>query len=303
MLRARLPDAVGYAVEEIRDNWNDEMWWRHRIGARVIGPFHTNVYPTRRGSTYVVEEDWDVLVVLDACRADLMEETVDVDRFDSYSRVTSPGSRTPEWTRENFGGQRMSDTVYVASNGWVSTVLEDTFHELIEVWRETDGPPRPGDITEAARAAREEYPDKRLLVHYLQPHRPFIDSDIGFDESFTDNPWQALGNGDIDRETVWTLYRENLETVFDEAYELAAELPGRAVMTSDHGNLLGERTFPLPIRLYGHPEGVRHPGLIEVPWAVLEADQRPEIRDGGVAGTADEDDESVTDHLEALGYV
>lgn len=295
-------DRLGYAAGELAQNWNSQMWWRHRIGARIVGPFHTRVYPTRAGSTYVLEEDWDVLVVLDACRADLFEEGVDTGRFDSYRRVKSPGSRTPEWTRQNFGGERLGDTVYVASNGWVSRELDDTFHELIEVWRETDGPCRPEHVTAAAEAAHADHPDKRLVVHYLQPHRPFITSEIGFDEDFTDNPWRALANGEIDRETVWRLYRENLDAVFEQAYDLASELPGRAVMTADHGNLLGERAWPFPIRLYGHPEGVRHPGLVGVPWAVLEGEDRPSIVDEGVGRVDPESAERVTQHLEDLGY-
>jgi hypothetical protein len=297
-------DTLKHVYTELKDNYDDRMWWRHRIGARVIGPFHTTVYPKRTGSTYVMHEDWDVLIVLDACRADLFEAVVDTDRFDAYRRVRSPGSRTPEWARQNFAGGAYGDTVYVSSNGWVSTVLDDTFHHLREVWKETDGPCLPGDITSAAREVHDEHPDKRIVVHYLQPHRPFITSEIGFDDSFTDNPWRALGNGEIDRETIWGLYEENLEAVFEEAFELAQELPGRAVMTADHGNLLGERTYPIPIRLFGHPEGVRHPGLVDVPWAVLNSRDRPEIVDEGVsAAPKDGSDESVTDHLRALGYV
>ncbi|UHH26536.1 LTA synthase family protein [Halobacterium noricense] len=160
----------------------------------------------------------------------------------------------------------------------------------------------PKDITEAARAAHADHPDKRLVIHYLQPHRPFITSDIGFNERFADNPWEALGNGEIDRETVWQLYRANLDAVFDEAYELGQELPGRAVMTSDHGNLLGERVWPFPVKLYGHPEGVRHPGLVEVPWAVLSSNQRPRITDEGVTSMTDSEEEGVRDHLRDLGY-
>lgn len=297
-----LIDTVRYASDELRENWRDRMWWRHRIGARVIGPFHTNVYPTRRGSTYVLDGDWDVLIVLDACRADLFEEVVDTDRFDAYRRIKSPGSRTPEWSRENFRGHELGDVVYVASNGFATTVLGDTFHEIVKVWEGVDGVPTPSDMTEAARTAHEEYLNKRLIVHYLQPHRPFLHSDIGFDETIADNPWRALGNGRIDRDIVWELYRENLERVFQRAFELADELPGRAVITSDHGNLVGERTYPIPIRLYGHPEGVRHPGLVEVPWAVLEDESRPRIVDDGL-GSVSEADETIRAHLEDLGYV
>jgi hypothetical protein len=296
-------DGLSYALTELRENWSDGMWWRHRIGNRVIGPLHLGLYPGRNGSTYVSDADWDVLIVLDGCRADLFEAVVDTDRFDAYRRVASPGSKTPEWARENFAADDHGDTVYVASNGQVSKALGPTFHEMREVWRDTDGVPRPEDITAAARAAHEDHPDKRLVVHYLQPHRPFIVADDRFSEGYTDNPWQALAAGEVEFESVWDLYRENLAVVVDDAFELAAELPGRVVVTSDHGNLLGERTWPLPIRLFGHPGGVRHPALVTVPWAVIEADERPDVTSDGVGALDDADVDAVEDHLSDLGYL
>lgn len=298
-----LTNKLEYIANEARENFSDRMWWRHRIGNRIISPVHLNVHPRRTGSTYVLDEDWDILVVLDGCRADLLEEVVDTNRFDSYRRILSPGSKTPEWAQQNFAGQNCGDIVYITSNGQVSKALDPTFHAMIEVWKETDGVPRPEDITEAAVAASQDYPDKRLVIHYLQPHRPFITSDERFSEGFTDNPWQALGNGTVNQETVWELYRENLRVVFDEAYELAEMLPGRAVLTSDHGNLMGERTWPIPIRLYGHPGGVRHLRLVEVPWGVIESEKRPEIRDGGIRSVGATDTNQVEKHLSELGYL
>ena len=298
-----LTDKLGHTIDELQENWTDLMWWRHRIGNRVIGPVHLNIHPKRRGSTYVTEADWDVLVVLDGCRVDLFESIVDTDRFDSYQTVKSPGSKTPEWAVQNFGGKQFGDTVYIASNGQVSKALEPTFHRLVDVWQETDGVPYPIDITEAAIAAKEDYPDKRLIIHYLQPHRPFITSENRFSQGFTDNPWQSLGNGNAERDDVWKLYKENLEVVFDEAFELARELPGRAIMTSDHGNLLGERSWPLPILLYGHPGGVRHPDLVNVPWGVIEAEERPEISHGEIQAGDKISSEGVEEHLSDLGYL
>lgn len=49
----------------------------------------------------------------------------------------------------------------------------------------------------------------------------------------------------------------------------ATRTDGTTVVTSDHGNHLGEFATPFPIRLYGHPEGIRTPELIRVPWLVV----------------------------------
>lgn len=297
-----LTETLSYTIDELRKNWNDPMWWRHRIGNRINGSFQTNVYPGREGSTYVSEADWDVLIVLDGCRADLFEEIVGTERFDSYRRVKSPGSKTPEWAQQNFGDGEFGDIVYIASNGQVSNAITPAFHRMIEIWQSTDGVPYPEDISEAARAAGQDYPDKRIIAHYLQPHRPFIVSEDRFSEGFTDNPWQALAVGNVDRETVWELYRKNLKVVVEDVFDLAETLPGRVVVTSDHGNLLGERTFPIPIRMYGHPGGIRHPGLVEVPWGVIESDNRPEIREGDIRDVK-QNGEAVRDHLADLGYL
>jgi hypothetical protein len=252
---------------------------------------------------YVTEADWDVLVILDGCRVDLFKSIVDTDLFDSYQTVRSPGSKTPEWALQNFAGEQFGDTVYIESNGQVSKAIEPTFHRMVKVWQETDSVPHPADVTGAAIAAKEDYPDKRLIVHYLQPHRPFITSENLFNEGFTDNPWQSLGNGNVERNVIWELYKENLEAVFDEAFELARDLPGRVIITSDHGNLLGERSWPLPIRLYGHPGGVRHSDLINVPWGVIEAEERPEISHGKIHTKGSTPGEGVEDHLSDLGYI
>lgn len=297
-------DKLQHGFEELSQNYDDPMWWRHRIGNRIIGPIHTNVYPRREGSTYLKDEDWDNLIVLDGCRADLFEEVVDTEQFDSYSRITSSGSKTPEWAQQNFGDEEHGDIVYISSNGWISNVLDGQFHKLIEVWRETDGVPYPEDITRAALDAHEKYPDKRLVVHYLQPHRPFITSDIGFQEGFTDNPWKALARDEVTREQIWNAYQENLEVVMDDALQMMEVLPGRNVMTADHGNLLGEDAGWIPFTLYGHPGGVRAPGLIDVPWAIQESDQRPTIHEGDTHHSeSDEMEEEIQSHLEDLGYL
>lgn len=59
------------------------------------------------------------------------------------------------------------------------------------------------------------------------------------------------------------IYEENLRLALEEVSKLKERLPGTMVVTSDHGDLLGEN------RLYGHPTWSNHPILREVPWLTL----------------------------------
>jgi hypothetical protein len=311
--------AASYAYEEVRTHWDDVDWWSNRVQARINGPLQRRF---GEDGIDVVSEDWDTLVVLDACRSDLFEETADVDRFDEYRRVRSPGSATNEWTEASFTSTGPhGDIVYVTGNPMTSRHAAESFHRLVEVWTDAfDGSlgSVPAEaVTEAAIEAREAHPNKRLVVHYVQPHYPFVrDPELQFTDwggtAAIENEnadvrardvWQALRMGLVDREAVWAGYRRNLEYVLDRIEPLLSEAAGRTVVTSDHGNLLGEHGSPIPVRLYGHPEGCRHPDLVTVPWAVVEGDQRPAIAEGTAESTTDADSEAVADRLTALGYV
>ncbi|WP_244509685.1 LTA synthase family protein [Haloferax larsenii] len=266
-----------------------------------------------------MDGEWDNLFILDACRADLFEEVANLDFYDSYRRVTSLGSTTEEWTRNNFGGEQFGDTVYLTSNPYTTKVAGDSFFELINVWAdsfdEETATVYPEPMIDAALEANQKYPDKRLIVHFMQPHYPFVGSDtfvgagmnpkgvmegtIGGDKKQT--AWRALAEGEVTGEEVWEAYSDNLRLVLDPVNQLAEELDGLSVVTSDHGNMRGERTWPVPIRVFGHPGGLRDKELIEVPWAVLEGERRRRIKSGGV-NLAEEDKETINSRLRELGY-
>lgn len=61
-----------------------------------------------------------------------------------------------------------------------------------------------------------------------------------------------------------TAYKENLKLVLKEVSELTARLPGKSVITSDHGELLGEEG------LYGHTCSYDISLLRMVPWLEVE---------------------------------
>lgn len=314
---------IEYALREIAANGSDPEWWRGRVQERIVKPTHVAVDRRLQRGVDVMDEDWDTLIVLDACRADLFEECIDTDAFDEYRRTRSVGSATPEWTEKTFAGNRFGDTVYVTSNPFTSRIAGDSFHELVEVWKEAFDeelgtiPPEP--VVEAARHALEEYPNKRVIVHVMQPHYPFIGedrtgagnavlspSDIVGDGVRTEKrtPWNVLRDGNIDHESVWRSYASNLDRALEAIDELLVdrELTGRTVVTADHGNALGERTWPVPIRLWGHPPYLRSGPLVTVPWAVVDDGTRREIVDEGITSVDETDDETLNERLRALGY-
>lgn len=312
--------AVSYAYDEIRRNWDDTDWWSNRVQARINGPITRAV--RRDCATDVVGADWDTLIVLDACRYDLFEEVVDTSAYDEYDRTESPGSATSEWTTRAFAETAPhGDIVYVTGNPTTSRHAPGAFHRLIEVWYEAFdeelGSIPAEAVTEAAIESHEEYPEKRQVVHYMQPHYPFVrDPDLQFTDwggtgeienanadSRAHDVWEALRYGYVSHDEVWAGYRRNLEYVLEHVSELVDAIEGKVVVTSDHGNLLGERGSPIPVQLYGHPVGCRHYDLITVPWAVQTIGHRRAVRVGSVGSGTKADDDAVSDRLSALGYV
>lgn len=278
-----------HALSEVRDNYRSFNWWRNRVFVRYVLGTLTRLHPRYPGydrAVDVPDEEWDNLFVLDGCRADAFERVVDTGRFDDYRSVVSAGSHSSEWTTRNFGDGSFGDIVYVSANPHTSKLAGDAFHEVIEMWNrefdESAGTVLPAAMADAAREAAATHPDKRLVVHFMQPHGPFVGSDVP-DSELDDRYWEA--------------YDQNLEYVTTVARELAADLSGRTVFTADHGQIA-----PSPLRdavgVSGHKPGLRHPGLVVVPWAVLDGDRRDTVAEETNSGTA----EAVDDRLRDLGY-
>jgi hypothetical protein len=277
------------------------------------------VFRLRHGSgSRVIEEDWDNLLILDACRYDMFAENVDFEgRLES--RI-SLGSSSEEFLERNFGDGEYHDTVYVNANPFIPKLDLDTgtFHaviDLLDEWDEKLQTIRPETIANAAREAHKQYPEKQLIVHFMQPHAPFIGERgrqmVGGGWTMDHDPekepgiWNQLRDGttNVNLDTVWSAYNENLDVVLEVVLPLLKELSGKSVITADHGNLVGERFSPIPSRRkFGHPYGVHSEELVKVPWFVIEQEPRrvvstdPPVEKGSVS------DEKLEDRLSALGY-
>lgn len=312
-----------YAIREIAANGDDLEWWRSRALDRVARPYFER---TRHSEDPTIPEaDWDTLLLLDACRYDLFAETA-TDLPGTLSRRTAHDSATPRYLAENFDGGQFHDIVYVTANPYVNTRLPDgTFHRVVPVWKEgwdDDLQVVPPDaMLRATREAAAEFEHKRILAHFTQPHVPFVgevrlggreisparERALGREaDAENPTPFEMLARGEVTREEVWRAYRSNLECVLPAVETLLEELSGRTVVTADHGNALGEWATPFPIRVYGHPPGIRIPALREVPWHVYESGERPSVRAEPPVAVDDEHADGASDEvqqrLEMLGY-
>ncbi|EMA47333.1 hypothetical protein C449_01970 [Halococcus saccharolyticus DSM 5350] len=265
----------------------------------------------------VFDQDWDVLIILDACRYNAYKKHASLPG--DLRAVTSQGSVTPEWIRKNVGGRDLTDTVFVSANGrylkladelnarWhaFEPVVED---ELADAEKSLLVAP-PKAVTEQARVALEQYPRKRIVIHYVQPHTPYL-GPLGREHFEPGRNLQDLSTDPtLDRDLILDAYHENLELVLSSVEELldtAGPDIGRVVVTSDHGELLGDRLWPLPVRQWGHIPDLHHPLLVRVPWHRLDVGARRDVIAEEPADEAMTDEgneqERLTEHLRALGY-
>jgi hypothetical protein len=278
----------------------------------------------RGGRTFaVMEGDWDNLILLDACRYDMFASRNILPG--QLRQIYSKGSNTNQFLRENFKGRHFGGAVYVTANPLVDHHVPEAFFKIVSVWRdgwyEPFGTVLPETMAVRARAAAREFPDKRLIVHFMQPHFPFIGRKsreligehegilsrnyfLGGKTEHTQDVWKLFEAGKLTRSQVWAAYEENLAIVMEHVKSLLPDLPGRTVVTSDHGNLFGQRLFPFPLKMYGHPVHLYHPDLIKVPWLVTDNGERKIIReepreDGGAGASSEE----YADKLKSLGYM
>lgn len=287
------------------------------FGTELNRLYHRRLY-TRSFNTDgvdVVAADWDNLLILDACRYDDFAALADLPG--TLERRESRGTHTVEFLEGNFGGRQLLDAVYVTASPQLSRWrdrVDATFHDVINVWQgdgwdDDHDTVLPETVRDHALAAADRYPDKRLLVHFVQPHYPFIGAeDLGGDGLHPDDEqpdvWALLRNGDLDvpASRVREAYRRNLERALPAVETLCTELRGRTVVTSDHGNMFGERAAPVPVREWGHPPGIYTEELTAVPWLVDAAETRKDVTAGQATATDDVAEEVVEDRLRQLGY-
>jgi hypothetical protein len=284
----------------------------------------------------VMRESWDYLIVLDACRYDYFK--LEYEKFfnGELENRMSLGSATPEWCRKQFKGY-FPDVVYVSGNPYINSKTaiagfdaKKHFYKVIDVWdfgwSEELWTVTPENVTAATLNSIAKFPKKRVIIHYLQPHVPYISPKFQVDlngapvitgwrshvqntnlgESKVKKYLKTLANRLLNTlvnkthalfikiglnhkykmrkrlglpparpmEAMWRTYgveglreaySENLKIVLEHATTLCVKIlqhnpSARIVVTSDHGDFLGENGN------FDHYPGSKDSLLLEVPW-------------------------------------
>lgn len=266
-----------------------------------------NRLPIRQG-TNIYNRDWDLLVILDACRFDMYQEVVGASDY-----IISVGSTSTEWMDKTFNNANSSiiaDTAYISANPYSHRLSSTRFGLLDHVWKdhwsESLGTIPPQPVTDHGIAVARNTDYSRIICHYMQPHFPFIASGelafgqlgrggFGLGEEASCNVWHMLANGKVAEKDVIEAFYRNLDLVFSSVETLLQNVDGTVVITSDHGNAIGEWG------MYGHRAYVPNMAIKKVPWDVRESEDDGEY-DPSMSGGNQTVDKSVLDQLTRLGY-
>lgn len=243
-----------------------------------------------------IDEDWDNLVILDACRFDaFVQQTV----FNgSIESKISRASNTTQFLQHSFVGKSLYDTVYVTANPKGANLSsKDIFHNIISLmdqWSDEHPTIHPEKVTQAAIDARETFPNKRLIIHYMQPHAPFmgkkakqlhkkldaliIPNKLEY-KNFDNYGYDVAENNslDISQSDLWEAYLESLEIALEEIQTFIDQTTGKTAITADHGELFTEPVGFFGEQMSGHPAKIKTEQLRKVPWYIVDHGSRPEI--------------------------
>lgn len=288
-----------------------------RIGRELNRLYHTRGRTQRFNSKgiSVIDEDWDNLIILDACRYDAFSEHADLPGRSEYR--WSRGAATYEFIRANFQDRTLYDTVYLGANIWflkLKSEINSGIYKFVDLqngdydveWADEKlQVVTPETVTNHAKRIADSHPNKRHIIHYLQPHHPFL-GPTGR-ENFTLQSSSLAevideAKPEVSKQMVWKAYIENLEQVLTEVQDLIPTLEGKTVITADHGEMLGDRHDFIPMRDYGHHEGIYNTPTVKVPWHIIEADERKEIIEETPVENDPTNQEVIDERLRNLGY-
>jgi hypothetical protein len=251
----------------------------------------------------IANTEWDILVVLDACRVDTLREVAGW----PVETAISPASCTPKWLTAVADCGTFDGTHIVAGNPQYAKVDAKIGQKSLDRcweshWEDSLQTTLPEPMLETVTDAVEDA-SNGVVAHLQPPHWPYV-AKLGnsWSLAYSDlGPWKtdgekvvsvqvAMERGLIDINKARRAYKASVQSVWEVLCEYLSEWIHdgyRVIVTSDHGETFGRiREFGF----YEHPCGCQIPPLVNVPWIELQ----PQINRTG--------SETVKNRLRALGY-
>lgn len=258
--------------------------------------------------------EWDVLVILDACRADRLKA-----RVPRVETIRALGTHTGPWAREMFARGLVPDgTVWIYGYEWPRAAWlaqGEAAPDIVMLRR-----PHPFCVgrtwaglvnDEVATWISERGQPGHMIVHYDWPHWPY--DFAPFAERHTGGrgscPQDLVDKAGVEPDAVRAAYDQNIDYVLGYVLDLLSIVRGRVAITADHGELLGEHKRN-GRALWGHYEDVEEdwPELWEIPWLEITAglNKRAGVlppHKRAVELNREGEPRIIRRHLKALGYL
>ncbi len=219
--------------------------------------------------------DWDTLLILDALRYDIFKKLNKLEG--TLVKAQSRASHTYQWLKKTWPD--VYDLTYISGHPYIGTKRFSTktynacdhFREIIPVWKtgwnDELGTVHPGEL---CRHMEENDYDGRCVVHFMQPHGPWIGTPR-FTMSWTLEQHETIGYmGDVlaavrkpDKKFLTKAYKGNVRLVLKWIEKYKDSFKGKTVITADHGEMLGEKGVYL--HFDDNPEWARQ-FVREIPW-------------------------------------
>ena len=249
----------------------------------------------------ITDKKWDILILLDACRYKEFEQ------YNPYngtlSKAEGCSSGTKSWLQQNFKDKDCSDVVYINPVIYLTKWLPNSnFYRIVPTWEicwdNQYGTILPEDTTKTALGHINLDSEKRYIVHYTQPHLPFlsVSSELTKQNTIKDRIYKQKNHGkqllskslntlkiNLPSVPFWYLerwfgnnagigeiyfkdgfegihkaYVENLKRVLSAIKPIIENNNKKIVITADHGEKLGEKG------MIGHKG--RSKVVMEIPW-------------------------------------
>jgi len=246
---------------------------------------------------FINSKKWDFLIILDACRYDFFEKHIWKYMDGKLLRVLSPGGYTVKWFERTWYGT-YKDVIYISSTPFIRKRPEfhKKFLKIVNAWDkgwdEKLHTVPPWNVNRLTLHYLKLLKIKhklglcstrpKIVIHYVQPHSPYIAGPIDFSKIYDFylgklkrkmivpehavliHLMETLGDIKKVNYVLRKAYEENLKLVLSYVSKLTLSLPGKVVITSDHGELLGE------YGLYFHPIDALIPELRYVPLFIVK---------------------------------
>lgn len=133
----------------------------------------------------LMEEQWDIAIILDACRYDIFKEAYEQYLPSGKLEKRAGASDTFEWLHTVFNGGRASNIVYVSAHpginskgvAWGNFNASERFYRVYDAWLDAWswrlGSSLPNKVARIAVNAIAEHPKRKVIIHFIQPHFPY----------------------------------------------------------------------------------------------------------------------------------